>query len=144
MKPIEVAWRVRDEPLEPCAVVARGETARDLAVRLLACDDERLAALRGVAGPSLLVVLGEASALPWVDGVEYLGRDTRAPSLLLPATRAPSIAVQLVERAVLVHSGKSAPVAVTASFVASVASARPIARERLVAWVERERRGASP
>ena len=143
MNPIEVAWRVRDEPLEPCAAAAHGDAAFALAARLLDCDDERLAALRGVAGASLLVVLGDASALPWIDGVEYLGRDASAPSLLLPATRTPSMAVQLFERAVLARSGKPAPIAVSARFVASVASARPIVRSRLVAWTERERRGAS-
>jgi hypothetical protein len=143
MNAVEVAWRVRDEPLEPCAVVARGAAAIGLATRLLECDDERLASLRGVAGPSILVLLGEANTLPWVDGVEYLGRDTRAPSLLLPVTRAPSIALQLFERAVLAQSGKPAPVAVTPGVIASVAAARPIARERLAAWAERERRGAS-
>ena len=32
----------------------------------------------------LPTMLGAAEALPWVDGVIYLGRDPRAPSLLLP------------------------------------------------------------
>ena len=60
---------------------------------------ERVAELRGVGTPSGLVLLGPEAELPWVAGVRYFGVDPAAPSLLLPTTRAPVFAVELVERA---------------------------------------------
>ena len=129
----------RSDVLEPIAVVGIEQVARALAERLLAMDDERLSALRGVAAKGLLLALGEGDALPWVDGVTYLGRDPGAPSLLLPTTLRPAMALDLFERAIARHaSGLERPLAVLPSppRVLSVAKARPIERAIVRAWLE--------
>lgn len=141
---VAVSWGPRDEPLAPLAVAARGSAARALAARLARCDDAALARLTGVAGPSLLIALGDGHALPWVDGVAYLGRDPRAPSLLVPTALAPDVPIALLERALLGRGeGIAAPIAVLVGPPALVGlgAARPIGRAPLEAWIAKE---ASP
>jgi hypothetical protein len=136
---VPIAWRPRSAPLEPVGMAARGEAARALARRLLARSDEDLARLTGVAGQDLIVLLGNAgdtALLPWVDGAIYLGRDARAPSLLLPTNREPTVPLPLVERALVLRAGHSKaepPLAVLLDppFLASVLEARPLVRRRL-------------
>src|SRR5437868_15417633 len=78
---LEVHWRPREKPLAPVAVAARGFAALRLAQRLLA-EDELLERFEGVAGRELLVLqpnaLQPCTDLPWVDGVQYLGKDPRS------------------------------------------------------------------
>ena len=138
-----VTWRPRPNPLEPAGVAARGMAARALARRLLARGDEELARLRGVAGPELLIALGAAADLPWVDGVSYLGREAGAPLLLLPTTREPAVHPQLLERALLARArelpGLEPPLAVLLApdLLVSTAAARPIDRQVLERWLSR-------
>jgi hypothetical protein len=149
---ISVQWRPRAAPLEPVGMAVRGAAAGVLAERLLARDDEALARLSGVAAPGLLVVLGDAGELPWVDGAVYLGRDAEAPALLLPTAHEPSVPLPLVERALLARSAGapglswSAPpyaVLVDPPLLASVQAARPIVRQVLLGWLQENRlRGA--
>jgi MoxR-vWA-beta-propeller ternary system protein len=138
---LPVSWRPRPVPLDPVGVAARGEAARRLAQRLLARGDEALARLSGVAGPDLIVLLGEASALPWVEGAAYLGRDAHAPSLLLPTNREPGVPLPLLERALLARAARlqtEPPLAVLLDppLLASALEARPLVRSRLQAWLE--------
>jgi MoxR-vWA-beta-propeller ternary system domain bpX5 len=134
---IPIDWRPREPPLAALAAVALGDAAKKLGERLLAMGPD-LERLKGVAGTAVLVVLGDSHLLPWVDGVVYLGRDERAPSLLLPVTLEPSVSPELLERAVL--SGATArpqvPVALLADppRLLSLAAARTIDAERLSAW----------
>jgi hypothetical protein len=139
MEPLKLVFRPRSQPLEPIAVAGRAEVAERLAARLLADDDARLGRLSGVSGSGLLVLLGNAGDLPWVDGVVYLGRDARAPTLLLPTAREPALPAELFERVILTQAAAGAPVAVTEDFAAGVGAARPIVRARLRAWLDRER-----
>ena len=60
---------------------------------------ERVTEVRGLGTPSGLVLLGPEAELPWVEQIRYFGVDPAAPSLLLPTTRVPVFAVELVERA---------------------------------------------
>lgn len=143
---VPIAWRPRAVPLEPVGMAARGEAARALARRLLARSDEELARLTGVAGQDLVVILGNAghagypldtALLPWVDGAIYLGRDARAPSLLLPTNREPTVPLPLVERALVARAGLSKaepPLAVLLDppLLASVLEARSLIRRRLL------------
>lgn len=133
---VPIAWRPRSAPLEPVGMAVRGEAARALARRLLARSDEDLARLTGVAGQDLIVLLGDSALLPWVEGAAYLGRDARAPSLLLPTNREPTVPLPLVERALVLRAGHSKaepPLAVLLDppFLASVLEARPLVRRRL-------------
>ncbi len=92
-------FRPRPTPLEPRAVVALDATVPVLARRLLSTP-ARLETVTVVSAPAVLVVLGPADALPWVPGVIYLGSEPGTPGLLLPTTKAPSVSLALVERAV--------------------------------------------
>jgi hypothetical protein len=136
VSPIPVTWQPRDVPLVPAAVAARGAVARRLARRLLDFGDDALANLRGAAGGEFLIVTGSEESLPWVDGVTYLGRDARAPSLLVPTTLEPAVPIALFERALTAKFPGMAPLAVLAdAAVAPMVSLRPIARESVAEWL---------
>lgn len=124
-----LAWLPRAAPLAVSAAYAAGEAARALARRLLA--REALGELAGVAGDALLLVIGEA--LPWVDGIVYLGRDPDAPRLLLPTALAPTIAPAVLD-ALVPGAG---PAAVVPGRIVPCGEARAIDRDRLAAWVAR-------
>lgn len=141
---LPVAWRPRPVPLDPVGVAARGEAARTLAKRLLARwdrDGEVLSRLSGVAGPDLIILLGDAAVLPWVEGAAYLGRDTHAPSLLLPTNREPAVPLPLLERALLIRASRlhaEPPLAVLLDppLLASTIEARPLVRAQIQTWLE--------
>ena len=130
----------RVEPLAPAAAVAVGPPARRLGERLLALDDGHLARLRGLAAADLLLVLGDADSLPWVDGIAYLGHDPSAPRLLLPTAQAPDVPADLFERALFRRLGvAAAPLAVLASprRVVKAALARRVERALVRDWLSR-------
>ena len=106
---IAVRWRLREPPLLPTGVLARGRALLQLVQRLRERDDDGLALLRGVVGSDVLVVLGPPDLLPWSDGARYLGRDPAAPSLLLPTTLEPELPLALLERALLRRFADAAP-----------------------------------
>jgi len=136
---LPLRWQVREPPLEPVATAATGPAARALARRLMAMSPERLAALSGVAGGELLLVLGEGKDLPWVDGVQYLGRDPEAPGLLLPTTLRPAVPLPLVERAAMLRRRTAPmPVAVVLDppLLVPLEEARPVDRAVLRQWLE--------
>lgn len=137
---IGLAWSARAAPLVARGVVATGLAARGLARRLAGLDESSLAALSALAGlhDELLLVLGEAGALPWADGAIYLGRDDAAPGLLLPTALAPTIAPAALEAAIRVRVPHElvAVLPVPARLV-PCGGARPVDRARLVAWLER-------
>ena len=125
-------------PLAVVGVAGCGAVARELARRVLARDDEALARLQGVAGRGVLVLMGAAEELPWVDGVVYLGRDAAAPQLLMPTNQRPSAPAGLIERAVRARFGELTPPLVVlpgAGSVLSVHTARAVAREVLREWL---------
>lgn len=137
---VPVRWGSRAEPLEPLAVVGEGDVALALARRVLAETDARLAAWSGVAGDGVLVLLGAPDSLPWVDGAVYLGRDSAAPSLLMPCALAPDVAASMLERALLArHRDGGTPVAVlpASGHLVPVGAARPVSRVTLTAWLAR-------
>jgi hypothetical protein len=132
----------RATPLAPRAVVAEGAAAKALGARLVRATDEALARLEVLVGDGLLIALGETEALPWVEGVSYLGSDEAAPGLLVPTTRAPNAHPALVERALRralrVPAGRLAWLP-EGERVVSLAEAAPPSRARLQAWVEAAR-----
>ena len=136
---MHVTFSPRAETLEPVAVAGLGGAARALATRLLRLTDAELRALRGACGADLLIVLGETSALPWSDGVTYLGRDHDAPRLLLPTAVRPDIALDVFER-VMARRAAALPgpwaVIFSPPRLFSVARAAAVERDRLRTWLE--------
>jgi hypothetical protein len=138
-----IDWRPRGAPLEARAVFALGpDLRRALLERLLLRSDDELRALAGVVSEELVVLLGEPSSLPWVDGVGYLGADPLAPSLLLPTALEPEVPVVLFERALLAAPSTSAlgrPIGVIPErgVVADLGGALPVERDRLRAWASK-------
>ena len=140
---IRVTWQFRAVPLLAGAVVGYGNIAIRLGRRLLEIGDESLALLKGVAGSGLLILTGEEKSLPWVDGVQYLGRDPAAPSLLVPTTLDPAVPIALLERVLSRRFEHKSPLAVLPELqlVAPLDVARKVARESLQAWVTAQDEG---
>ena len=136
---ILLKWLPRERPLTPCAVIAQGEAAQRLARRLLEYDEANLGLLQGAAARETLVVLGETTLLPWVEGVLYLGHDAEAPALLLPTALQPDFPEALMERAMQAQFPNVAPpIAVMPGTlqVVSLAGARTVVRASVQAWLE--------
>ncbi|MEZ4322005.1 MAG: hypothetical protein R3F61_31325 [Myxococcota bacterium] len=130
---IPVDWAPRDPPLLPLGVAGRGDVAARLARRVLA--SRGAPGWRAVVGDRLLVVLGDA--LPWVDGVVYLGADPRAPRLLHDSRLMPSVPPDLLARRI--HARVPGLVAWlhAPDVLVPLADAEPIHPPALSAWLER-------
>jgi hypothetical protein len=99
-------WSVREEALEPAGLVAAGgSVARAVLATLRAGDTARLRSLSAVATRDMLVLLGPATALPWVDGVRYCAPDPCAPGLWLPTHLAPGLPPDLVQSNLMRRTG---------------------------------------
>ncbi|TBV02233.1 bpX5 domain-containing protein [Phytopseudomonas dryadis] len=92
-------WRPRMVPAEPLAAVAWGAAARRLHARLALMSAEQATRLQATANRDVLVVMGAASDLPWIDGVEYASTDERAPGLWLPTSWEPEMPTDLLSQA---------------------------------------------
>ncbi len=96
--PSRSPWLPADAPLTPCAVAAHGDAAVRLLDRVL--TRASLEPLTGVIAGQWVVLLGPADALPWAEGVVYLGRHPDAPAVLFPTAIRPSLPIDLVARAI--------------------------------------------
>ncbi len=126
-------WVAREPPLAPVAAAAVGEVARAL---LTALAGRTLDGLTGVVSydPLVVVILGEAKLLPWVDGIAYLGRDSVASGLMLPTTRRPAAPVDVFAAAVRARVPPAAwPVVALEDpcLLIPVGNARPLGRAEL-------------
>lgn len=139
MSGIELAWTARGVSLAARAVAAWGSAATLLGERVAALDDATLGTLTAVAGNRVLIVMGDEAALPWIDGVIYLGRDDGASELLLPTALAPSVPAPVLEAAIKRVATKGAPIAVlpATGMLVPCGSARAIDRTVLATWIER-------
>ena len=107
-----VGWHPCVTPLEVRGLWAAFPAATTLARRLLA-HPAAMAGLTGVAVPQGMVLLGAAEALPWADGVVYLGTPPQAPQLRVPTALSPDVPWDLLAAAVLSRANLSrGPVAV--------------------------------
>jgi hypothetical protein len=136
----KIRWTPRDCPLMPMAVAGQGETSLRLARRLLQLDDESLDQLEGVAGRQVIVVQGRSDLLPWVDGVQYLGVDSVAPSVLFPTNYQPSLPQELLESALRVklHAVGSIAVLPDPLLLVPMRNAKPVSRRTLARWLEQQ------
>ena len=132
-----MTWRPRLAPLVPVGVAARGAAATSLARRLLR-EPDSLSHYKGVGAPGLLVILGEETKLPWVDGVVYLGHDPQSPSLLFPTTLEPSVPAALLERSLAAVHNHTGPVALLLDppSIIPLSEARTVAPASLIKWLE--------
>jgi hypothetical protein len=102
---LAVGFRARAVPLEASGVYADGAVAVALALQLAGAAREQLRELRAAVVQRALIVLGPEHALPWVDGVTFVGACARAPELLLPTYCEPDVPVDLVLRALAPRQG---------------------------------------
>lgn len=136
----KIRWTPRDCPLMPVAVAGRGETSLRLARRLLQLDDESLGQLEGVAGRQVIVVQGRSDLLPWVDGVQYLGVDAVAPSVLFPTNYQPSLPQELLASAFRIKLQAVGSIAVLPDplLLVPMGNAQPVSRRTLAQWLEQQ------
>jgi hypothetical protein len=102
---IELGWQPRPVPLRARAAVGLGP----IGVRLAGAIGGR--PLEVVRFEGALVLIGAEAELPWVEGVLYLGIDPRAPGLLVPTHRAPTVPIDLLARALIAGRGLAPPIA---------------------------------
>ncbi|MEQ8272842.1 MAG: hypothetical protein RMA76_42370 [Deltaproteobacteria bacterium] len=125
---MRITWAPRPEPLVPCGAWAEGEVVARLLSRLLGVRDVDLERLEGVVAPGLIIVCGAGEDLPWVDGVQYLGRHPDAPRLLVPTREAPSVSPAVLDALI-----EARHAAVLPGRIVRLDKLRPIARTRLEA-----------
>jgi MoxR-vWA-beta-propeller ternary system domain bpX5 len=104
-----MAWQPRAVALTPAGLVAPASLAPALLALLRRRKATLLAALSVVATRDLLVLLGAADALPWLDGVRYCAPDPQAGNLWTPTHLMPSLPVDLVQTS-LIERAASSPV----------------------------------
>ncbi|MBX9667756.1 MAG: hypothetical protein K2X93_09070 [Candidatus Obscuribacterales bacterium] len=123
---VDLSWGFRDLPLIPQAVVAVGSgLSRALVKKLLKREQNELRKLQCVAGKELLLVLGDESNLPWLDGVVYLGQE-RNSSVYIPTVLQPSQSIALLERALLAaNAGLKPPLVVLPSVSIVLSLSKP-------------------
>ena len=133
-----LAWKARENAPQPAGLVAAGAVARQVLAVLGARSDEQLRALSVVATRDMLVLIGPASALPWVDGVRYCAPDPANLSLWLPTHALPDLPLDLVT-ANLVGRGARAPFLFwnEPEQVLPLDQGTPLSQARL-AWLDRE------
>ncbi|QDQ27027.1 hypothetical protein FNU76_12015 [Chitinimonas arctica] len=99
-------WQAVSEPAEPGAAVAWGKVAQRLHERLADLPAERQARLQLTANRDVLIAIGPADDLPWVDGIAYAHAAPEAPGLWLPTHWRPDIPTDLVLRALQAAHGR--------------------------------------
>lgn len=98
MTKLQINWQARATPLVAHIAAAYDRSAQQLAKRLLDYDPALLARMNGIAGKSFIVIESETEHLPWIDGIQYFGKDPHAPNLYLPTQIKPDCPASLLER----------------------------------------------
>jgi len=101
-------WTERSEALAPAGMVTAGTVTRRLQTRLSALDGPALARLSVVATRDLLVLMGAADDLPWVNGARYCAPEPAAHSLWVPTNMAPVLPADLIRRSMTGRAGDGA------------------------------------
>jgi len=131
-------WRERTPALAPSGLVASGPVARTLLLELARRGADALQGLSAVVAPGLLVLLGEALRLPWVDGIGYCAPAPEAPGLWLPTRLAPELPPDLVHASLRRRTAQSRLLLWHApACVLGLDEAQALQPE-VLAWLERE------
>ncbi|MBD8528862.1 MULTISPECIES: hypothetical protein [unclassified Massilia] len=136
-----LAWRARTDRPAPAGLVAAGPALGALLRELGRREADSLRRLQLAATRDLLVVLGPAERLPWVDGVRYCAPLAGVPGLWLPTTLAPdapAAPAELLHAALQRRTGHAAMLLWTApDLVLGLDNALP-ARPAVLDWLTRE------
>lgn len=97
----QLNWQPRSSAPTPGGVVADAALAGAVLALLRQRSDDSLRRLSAVATRDLLVILGPADELPWLDGVRYCAPEACAPALWLPTNTIPALPLDLVQNALL-------------------------------------------
>lgn len=93
--------------------------------------------VKGCYTESHVILTGDETDLPWVDGASYFGCDPDAPSLLLPTHSKPSIHAGLIEKAFSPRLKSGQYIVIPEDkIIIPVAKALPLDRETIRAWIE--------
>jgi hypothetical protein len=101
-------WTERSEALQPSGMVTAGAVTGRLLARLRTRDEPSLARLSVVATRDLLVLLGAADDLPWVNGARYCAPDPSAHGLWVPTNMTPALPADLIRRSAAARAGDGA------------------------------------
>lgn len=141
-----LAWVERTDGPEPGGVVAAGPPMRALLGELRrrcqeqdqAEDKDSLRDLSLAATRDLLVLLGPASRLPWVDGLRYCAPAPGVPGLWLPTRAAPDAPAELLHAALQRRAGHAAVLLWNAPDMVLGLDGRLPVRPAVLDWLERE------
>ena len=103
-----LAWRARTDHPEPAGLVAPRPAIGALLRELRRRDPASLRELTVSTTRELLVLLGPAARLPWIDGVRYCAPVPGVPGLWLPTRLAPDAPAELLYAALQRRTGHSA------------------------------------
>lgn len=132
---VTIVWRPRADPLAPAGLVAGGAVMHAV---LRALAQGAHTALSVVATRDLLVVLGPAPDLPWVDGVRYCAPAPDAPGLWLPTPWMPDLPADLVHAALRRRAPHAALLLWNdPDWVLGLDEARPL-QPAVLDWLQRE------
>lgn len=124
----QLSWAEREPPLQIAGVLAQGEAAVALALRLAAnlpdslpnTSSNGVTRLRVHTGSNLIVVIGQPEDLGWVEGATWLGRDGE---ILCPAALVANHRTDLLATLIRRDSGCEGTVVVTTSVALAFESA---------------------
>jgi hypothetical protein len=132
------AWCERTDSLAPAGVVASGPCIPALLRALRQRNTDNLRALTVASTRELLVVLGPAECLPWVDGVGYCAPAPGVPGLWLPTRLMPDMPVELLHTGLQRRTGHAAMLLWNApEMVLGLDDALPL-QPAVLDWLERE------
>lgn len=133
-----VNWKSRRKPLDAIAVAGRGVTKLIIMERLRRRAPSDLIGLHLITFNDYFVILGDPCNLPWATGAIYMGRDPKAPNLLLPTMLEPTLSTNVLERVLSNYSGYTATaIAVFARplYIMPIVDARPLTEEPSIKWI---------
>lgn len=78
--------------------VASGQSMKPLIHKLLDMSKEQFQLYSGIYAPDIMLIAGPN--LPWVDGIQYLGKHSEAPNLLLPTNLQCNVPLSILDKAV--------------------------------------------